>query len=123
MMVAYLAAVVAMFVPAAVQPEAQTTLRVTVQQAKDAFEGFVDTEWSDNHFSDGTIETSATSDSTTISLRHLSNELIQILLVVGENRPRRGAIIVDALTFAGVARRLQVVHQIPTVPSRQRNWK
>lgn len=43
MMVACLAAVVAMFVPAAVQPEAQTTLRVTVQQAKDAFEGFVDT--------------------------------------------------------------------------------
>ena len=73
MMVACLAAVVALFVPAAVQPEAQTTLRVTVQQAKDAFEGFVDTEWSDNHFSDGTIETSATSDSTTISLRHLSN--------------------------------------------------
>ena len=102
MMVACLAAVVALFVPAAVQPEAQTTLRVTVQQAKDAFEGFVDTEWSDNHLSDGTIETSATSDSTTISLRHLSNELAQILLVVGENRPRRGAIIVDALMFAGL---------------------
>ena len=47
--------------------------RVRGAAAKDAFEGFVDTEWSDNHFSDGTIETSATSDSTTISLRHLSN--------------------------------------------------